>query len=127
MDLLPTLIEAATLHQPGGPTVVPHCPSDTRASRATAHCTEGFSLLPLISNATAAWGRAAFSQFTRAAKCCDCPQASEGVCCACDVPDPNARGDPIMGYTVRVDKYRYTGWFAFNATAASQRAAKETP
>jgi iduronate 2-sulfatase/deleted-in-malignant-brain-tumors protein 1 len=23
-----------------------------------------------------------------------------------------------MGYTVRVDKYRYTGWFGFNATAA---------
>ena len=23
-----------------------------------------------------------------------------------------------MGYTIRVDKYRYTGWFGFNQTAA---------
>ena len=58
----PTLIEAATMHVAGGATVVPHCPADTQASRATALCTEGFSLVPLLKSPVAPWPKAAFSQ-----------------------------------------------------------------
>ena len=121
IDLYPTLVEAATMHVEGGPLLVPHCPTDTMASRATAGCTEGFSLMPLIKNASTQWGKAAFSQFTRKGSCCDCPtpapKGSDGVCCNC-FPTDNGN-DSIMGYTVRVDRYRYTGWFAFNATQAA--------
>jgi len=148
VDLFPTLVQAATMNYDasgggGGPVQVPKCSSDTATSRRTAWCTEGRSLMPLIENASAAWGFAAFSQFPRAGTCCDCPSSSSAgvvagadvgvgagavddnnaslklpgppVCCACDaVKNPNADDKPIMGYTVRVDKFRYTGWFGFN-------------
>jgi hypothetical protein len=45
VDLFPTLVAAATMHAPCGPTVMPQCPSDTNMSRQTALCTEGFSLM----------------------------------------------------------------------------------
>ena len=68
VDLFPTLVEAATMHSPDGPTVLAHCADDTQTSRTTALCTEGVSLIPLIRNATTPWPRAAFSQFTRDAQ-----------------------------------------------------------
>lgn len=52
--------------------LVPHCPADTQASRATALCTEGVSLMPLIRDPASPWPRAAFSQFVRSRECCDC-------------------------------------------------------
>ena len=118
VDLFPTLIEAATMHVAGGPTIVPHCPDDTRQSRATALCTEGFSLMPLISNSTGGrWPKAAFSQFVRSSDCCDCPAGKSdpetGPCCEC-----KGIADVVMGYTVRVDKFRYTAWLGFNESAA---------
>ena len=111
------------MFSPGGPVVVPGCPSDTARSRATALCTEGRSLMPLLQNGSAGWGRASFSQFPRDGMCCDCPPGppppnSDGVCCACAGTPSEWSSDPVMGYTVRVDKYRYTGWFLFNQTAA---------
>lgn len=116
VDLFPTLVEAATMHVGSGPTVVPHCPGDTQASRGTALCTEGFSLLPLLKDSAAPWPKAAFSQFVRGASCCDCttPEPEGNACCPCDV----ARGTNIMGYTVRVDKYRFTAWAEMNQTLA---------
>lgn len=108
IDLYPTLVEAATMHSLDGPVSVPHCPSSTNASRDTGLCTEGFSLMPLISGNMQAskWGRAAFSQFSR--KSVD-PK-----------DDPKGRGeDGYMGYTIRVDKWRFTGWFEFDTTRAA--------
>ena len=78
------------MHTPGGSVQVPSCPDDTATSRATALCTEGVSLMPLLSgSAGGKWPRAAFSQYVRGAECCDCPPAGStapgagGVCCEC--------------------------------------------
>ena len=112
------------MHAAAGPMSVPACPGDTQESRATALCTEGSSLVPQMRSPNSHWGRAAWSQFPRGASCCDCPavapEGSDGVCCKCDVPteQSGAKSQPIMGYTVRVDKHRYTGWFAFNESSA---------
>ena len=121
VDLFPTLVEAATLNIQGGPISVPHCPGDTEASRGTALCTEGFSLMPLLHKASSPWPRAAFSQFVRSNKCCDCATPISGsACCPCSsVPtQPKPASGDIMGYTVRVDRYRYTGWFSMNQSSA---------
>ena len=135
------------MHAAAGPMSVPACPGDTQESRATALCTEGSSLVPQMRKPNSHWGRAAWSQFPRGASCCDCPavppEGSDGVCCKCDVPieHSGAKSQPIMGCkililsrfaavdlanpksitisdTVRVDKHRYTGWFAFNESSA---------
>lgn len=108
VDLYPTLVEASTMHSPNGPVVLPHCPAAVNASRETALCTEGFSLMQLVTGKlqAAGWGRAAFSQFTR--KSID-PK-----------DDPKGRGaDGYMGYTIRVDKWRFTGWFEFKKSLAA--------
>ena len=47
--------------------------------------------MPLISNASAPWKSAAFSQFPRTA----------------------LNGNTVMGYTMRTDRYRYTEWPKF--------------
>ena len=121
VDLFPTLVEAATMHVASGATIVPHCPGDTQESRGTALCTEGFSLLPLLKDASAPWPKAAFSQFVRSASCCDCktPDPEGRACCPCDVRQGTNPGTgQIMGYTVRVDKYRFTAWTEMNQTLA---------
>ena len=121
VDLFPTLVQAATMHVSGGPTILPHCPGDTAQSRSTALCTEGFSLIPLISNATGGrWPRAAFSQFARGTSCCDCPDPESNPCCPCKGVgvSKGVHDHPIMGYTVRVDRYRYTAWVGFDQTTA---------
>jgi iduronate 2-sulfatase len=133
VDLFPTLVAAATMNSPNGPLNIALCPASTQASRATALCTEGRSLLPLLHNTSAAWPYAAFSQFTRGSDCCDCPAGTSAACCECtehpphEMPSarfavtagPEDHEDPIMGYSVRVDKWRYTAWVTFNATAAA--------
>ena len=78
VDVFPTIVAAATLHLPGGPEVVPHCPGNTQASRGTPLCTEGVSLLPLLKDPVGTpWPRAAFSQFVRDGRCCDCAKGKE--------------------------------------------------
>ena len=127
VDLFPTLVEAATLHRPAGAVKLPPCPADTQRSRATALCTEGVSLMPLIANAATGggpWPRAAFSQFVRSDTCCDCaggvPDPETGPCCKCGHGvDEYGHGSQVMGYTVRVDKYRFTMWIGFNQTSAT--------
>ena len=81
------------MHVAGGPTIIPHCPEDTRQSRATALCTDGFSLMPLLSNSTGGrWPKAAFLQFVRGSACCDCPAGKSdpktGPCCECKGVEP---------------------------------------
>ncbi len=67
VDVYPTLADACGLPVPD-------------------HC-EGTSLMPLVSNPSRPWKRAAFSQFRK-----------------------TINGVPCMGYTMRTDKYRYTEW-----------------
>ena len=83
VDLFPTIVEAA------GFPPIPLCPEGN--STDTILCREGTSFMPLISNASAPWKSAAFSQFPRTA--------------------PN--GNTVMGYTMRTDRYRYTEWPKF--------------
>ena len=121
VDLLPTLVQASTLGSGSQRATVPPCPADTQTSRATSLCTEGFSLLPLLRNSSAVWGRGAWSQFVRKASQCDCPAGSKAATCNCNVTAGNIPGSTgtIMGYTLRVDAYRYTVWVFFNQTAAA--------
>eukprot|EP00730_Choanoeca_flexa_P007892 TRINITY_DN12410_c0_g1_i8.p1 TRINITY_DN12410_c0_g1~~TRINITY_DN12410_c0_g1_i8.p1 ORF type:complete len:550 (+),score=141.32 TRINITY_DN12410_c0_g1_i8:202-1851(+) len=58
VDMMPTLIEAAT------GTKLPACDADPTVSRNTELCTEGFSLMPLLQG-TSNWDHASFSQYTR--------------------------------------------------------------
>ena len=82
-----------------------HCPDTQAASRATAECTEGFSLLPLVPMLDSpkapptkpAWKReAAHSQFPRS---CGKHAPCKGNALSLDFG--------VMGYTQRLDKYRY--------------------
>lgn len=79
VDLYPTIVEAAGLG------TIPTCPED---SRHIALCSEGKSMLPLISNPDTAIKKVAFSQYPRE--------------------------HDIMGYTVRTERFRYTEWVEFN-------------
>ena len=117
MDIFPTIAQLAGLAP------VPACPAAVAASRKVDLCTEGSSLVPLLAEpATGSWTQAAaFSQFPRP-----------------EHPDkkPDLTGDPQnkMGYSVRVDGYRYTEWVAFDRPSAKAnwsnvfvRAAHDTP
>ncbi|KAK6177882.1 hypothetical protein SNE40_012757 [Patella caerulea] len=79
VDLFPTLVDAARLPK------LKICPEE---STHVSVCTEGKSMLPLMTSPNGPWKMAAFSQ--------------------------NKRGKGIMGYTVRTDQYRYTEWTRFN-------------
>jgi len=81
VDLFPTLVDAAGLPP------LPVCPLDSSSIEV---CTEGSSLLPLITEVnTTAWKQYAFSQYPRA-------------------------NNRIMGYSIRSSRYRYTEWVDFD-------------
>ncbi|XP_067668272.1 iduronate 2-sulfatase-like [Haliotis asinina] len=85
VDLYPTLVDAAELPK------LPTCPPN---SQNITLCTEGTSMVPLMTNPTIEnWKTAAFSQY---------PRGGNGL-----------HGDVIMGYTMRTDQYRYTEWINF--------------
>ncbi|XP_046542805.1 iduronate 2-sulfatase-like [Haliotis rubra] len=85
VDLYPTLVDAAELPK------LETCPPN---SQNISLCTEGTSLVPLMTNPTMKnWKTAAFSQY---------PRGGDGL-----------HGDVIMGYTMRTDLYRYTEWINF--------------
>lgn len=78
VDLYPTIVEAAGLGS------IPSCPLE---SLNVPTCSEGTSLLPLISDPNTAIKRAAFSQYPRR--------------------------ENIMGYSIRTERFRYTEWVGF--------------
>ena len=82
MDLFPTIVELAQLPS------VPPC-GEVTSSRATLSCTEGESLVPLLSADTEnQWNKGAvFHQYLRGNK---------------------------MGLSIRTDQYRYTYWLKFD-------------
>ncbi|XP_052255182.1 iduronate 2-sulfatase-like [Dreissena polymorpha] len=84
VDLFPTLVEASGLPK------LPVCPPNSKSVRT---CTEGESLMPLVSNPSMKWKNAAFSQYPRT-------QSKTN----------------IMGYTIRTDEHRYTEWPEFSYT-----------
>jgi len=71
---------------------LPRCPENLPAARQIDTCTEGLSFAPLLMNGSHPWKQASFSQYQRGAN---------------------------MGYTVRVDGWRYTEWAAFNRSRAA--------
>lgn len=85
VDLMATLVEVAGLP------AVPVCPEDEPWQ--TSRCTEGLSLLPLVSNPARPWKNASYSLYPRG-------------------------GDPpsIMGYSMRMATLRFTAWVDFDAT-----------
>ena len=84
VDIFPTLVEAA------GFAPLSVCPHD---SHSTPLCTEGSSLLPLVTNTEDPdWKDAVFWQYGRRGN------------------HPNTYIPRKMGYTVRTEKYRYTEW-----------------
>ena len=83
VDIFPTLVEAAGL-----PTLST-CPN---ISTNVRNCTEGVSLMPLITNSSEVLKKGAVSQNTR--------KRNNGV-------------DLYMGYTLRTPDFRYTEWVLF--------------
>ena len=102
VDLMPTLAELALPAKP-----LPRCAEDANASRATRACTDGLSFAPLLTQRgggggggggdIARWKNASFSQYNR-----------------------NGENPPngVMGYSIRVDGWRYTEWVKFDRAHA---------
>jgi iduronate 2-sulfatase len=88
VDLFPTLAEAAGLPP------IPLCPEN---SSAVATCSEGVSLVPLMSNPGRPWKEAVFSQY----------------------PRMDVAGTTYMGYSMRTERYRYTEWVKYNTVTYS--------
>ena len=106
VDIFPSLADLAGINVPQ------MCP-DSKTSHLTT-CVEGSSFSPLLTDPKAVtWKKAAFSQYAR-------PQFSGLTRIPNEPPfDPlDCHGEEVMGYTVRVDKYRYTEWVKFNRDTA---------
>ena len=88
VDIFPTLADAAGLPP------LPICRQNF--SQETELCREGSSFMPLVKNSSLPWKRAVFSQYPR--------------------PGEYQIFTKYMGYSVRVDKARYTEWIGFNIT-----------
>jgi len=130
LDLMPTLAEAAM-----GVTV-PSCPPGAAASRKVRLCTHGTSLLPLVSDPTAAVKPAAYSQYPRgyvkpghkglATTDTEGPlveeDEDEDAVDAAPSPSVCLTKHCTMGYSmlthVNRTEYRYTEWVDFNTKVA---------
>ncbi|XP_046560858.1 iduronate 2-sulfatase-like [Haliotis rubra] len=87
VDLYPTLVEAAGLPK------LDMCPPN---SQNVSLCTEGTSMVPLMTNPTTDdWKTAAFSEYAKKSNVID--------------------GDAVMGFSMRTEEYRYTEWINFKA------------
>ena len=149
VDLFPTLVAAATLHssKPVAMPHCSATTQTSRGTAFCTEGASLMPILAGGGGTT--WGRGAWSQFARSSECCDChpqPDPTPNKCCTCNVKLPGAGvevvgggsassaagpgvaenghlgGDgphPIMGYTLRVDKWRYTLWVAFNQASST--------
>ena len=103
IDIFPTLTELAGLPVP------PLCPADTKQPLT---CVEGTSLTPLLEDPTLQLKKAAFSQY---------PRPNCGMTVIPNEPafDTTEHNENVMGYTIRLDQYRFTEWYRFNRTTAT--------
>ncbi len=104
IDIFPTITELA------GVKVPPLCPAGNKQQPLA--CVEGTSLTPLLQNPDITWKKAAFSQY---------PRPAEGMTA---IPNKQPFNDSehdenVMGYSIRVDQYRFTEWYRFNHTTAT--------
>ena len=101
IDIFPTLTDLTGIEMP------PLCPE---GNHKLLTCVEGVSLAPLLKDPKMDWKKAAFSQYAR-------PQYA-GLFKIPNEPafDPAQDGEDVMGYTIRVDKYRFVEWYKFNRT-----------
>lgn len=107
-DIFPTVADLAGLPVP------PLCAPDSQ----DMYCVEGISMKPLWNRPSrSAWKRAAFSQFARPNR--GFPSPAPGL------PPFQANAthkkEAVMGYAVRVDRWRYVEWVAFDAVRGAAR------
>ena len=105
IDIFPTLTELVGLPVP------PLCPADHNTKQPLV-CVEGTSLTPLLQDPNQQWKKAAFSQY---------PRPNTGMTVIPNEPpfNHNEHGENVMGYSIRVDQYRFTEWYRFNRTTAT--------
>lgn len=102
IDIFPSVAELAGIKVP------PICPEGKHDLLA---CVEGTSVAPLLKNPTQSWKKAAFSQYAR--------PGSGLPTIPGHPPFDYEHGENVMGYTIRVDQYRFTDWVRFNHTTAT--------
>ena len=100
IDIFPSLTELAGIEKP------PVCPEGNHKLLA---CVEGSSVAPLLMDPQQEWKKAAFSQFPR-------PYSGLEEIPGHSPFNDKEHGESVMGYTVRVDQYRFTEWYRFNRT-----------
>ena len=98
IDIFPSITELAGIEVP------PTCPKE---NNKLLTCVEGTSVVPLLQNPDQQWKKAAFSQY---------PRPSAGLSVIPNEPDfpSNNADEAVMGYTMRVDEYRFTEWYRFD-------------
>ena len=105
IDIFPTLTELAGLPVP------PLCPAGPNKNQPLV-CVEGTSLTPLFKDPDQEWKKAVFSQY---------PRPAAGIKVIPNEPafDTHEHNENVMGYSIRVDQYRFTEWYRFNRTTAT--------
>jgi hypothetical protein len=68
--------------------------------------------MPLLTDPNREWKKGAFSQY---------PRPDDGFTQIPGKPpfDSKEHGESVMGYTIRVDKYRFTEWYKFDRTTST--------
>ena len=97
IDIFPSVTELAGLEVP------PVCSED---NKNLLTCVEGTSVVPLLNDPQKQWKKAAFSQY---------PRPWVGFPAIPNRPPfPPRTPEAVMGYTIRVDSYRFTEWYGFD-------------
>ena len=105
IDIFPTLTELAGIKQP------PMCPEGKHQLLA---CVESTSFASLFKDPQQKWKKAAFSQYAR---------PLSGLTSIPNKPPfpTDEHSESIMGYSIRVDQYRFTEWYRFNRTTSEPK------